>query len=126
MTLVDTDVIIWYMRGSEKAARALFRLGDFSVSAVTYMELVQGMRNRKELNALRHQLRAWTCKVIPLDEEISNRATGYVEQFFLTHSVRLADALIAATAVAHGAPLLTGNARHYRPIKDLKIKLFRS
>lgn len=125
MTLVDTDVIIWYMRGSDKAARALAGLGDFAVSAVTYMELVQGMRNRRELGALRRQLRAWACRVVPLDEDISARAIHYVETHFLTHAVRMADALIGATAVAHGVPLLTGNARHYRPIRDLALRQFR-
>ena len=37
----------------------------------------------------------------------------------------LADALIAATAVAHGSALLTGNSRHYRAIPDLVMEEFR-
>ncbi|MEL6761822.1 MAG: PIN domain-containing protein, partial [Myxococcota bacterium] len=48
--LVDTDVLIWYMRGNPKAARALESLPDRALSAVTYMELVEGLRNKAELS----------------------------------------------------------------------------
>jgi predicted nucleic acid-binding protein len=41
----------------------------------------------------------------------------YVEQHYLSHSLKLADALIAAAAVSNGTPLLTGNDKHYNIIK---------
>ena len=40
--LVDTDVLIWYLRGHEEAARFLDSLQELKLSAVTWMELVQG------------------------------------------------------------------------------------
>ena len=49
----------------------------------------------------------------------------YVEQHFLSHSLTCADALIAATVVANGETLLTANAKHYRPIRDLDVRPFR-
>ncbi len=69
--LIDTDVLIWYMRGNEKAYQAV---------------------------------------------ENSNN--------FLSHSMQLADALIGATAIAYGFPILTGNDKHYKVMKDLEIKKF--
>lgn len=39
--------------------------------------------------------------------------------------MQMADALIAATAIDHGEPLVTANDRHYRHIPDLEIELFR-
>ncbi len=51
--LIDTDVLIWYMRGNEKAYKTIEKTDGFSVSVVTYIELVQGKRNKKELNLLR-------------------------------------------------------------------------
>jgi predicted nucleic acid-binding protein len=39
--------------------------------------------------------------------------------------VRAGDALVAATAVEHGLVLCTGNARHFKAIRDLKIKAFK-
>jgi predicted nucleic acid-binding protein len=44
--LVDTDVLVWYMRGNEKAKRVIKNLNSFSISVVTYIELVQGLRNK--------------------------------------------------------------------------------
>jgi predicted nucleic acid-binding protein len=122
--LVDTDVLIWYLRGNPRAADALDSLEGFDVSVVTYMELVQGMRNKKELRTLRAALAEWGTRILMIDEGISMRAMFYVEQHFHSDNLRLADSLIAATAVVHGAPLLTGNAKHYRMISDLAVEKF--
>lgn len=123
--LVDTDVIIWFMRGNENARKALAVQRQLIFSAVTYMELIQGLRNTKELQALRQALHEWDAKILYVTEEISNRAVLYMEKHFLSHALQLADALIGATAAAHGLPLLTGNDKHYKIISDLAIKRFR-
>ena len=122
--LIDTDVLIWYMRGNEKAYLVVENLDNFFISVVTYMELVQGMRNKKELNHLRKALHGWNAQILYVSEEISAKAMFYVEQHFLSHSMQLADALIGATAIAYGFPILTGNEKHYKIMKDLEIKKF--
>ena len=123
--LVDTDVLIWYMKGNKNAYGLLEHAEFFFISAVTYMELVQGMRNKKELNSLRRALNDWNSKVLYITEDISVKAMFFVEQHFLSHSIQLADALIAATALAHGMPIATGNERHYKVLKDVNVKKFR-
>ncbi len=123
--LVDTDVLIWYMRGNEKAHQVIENETDLNLSVVTYVELVQGMRNKRELNLLRKSIKNWNAKIIYITEEISAKAMFYVEQHYLSHSIQLADALIAATAVSYGFPLLTANDKHYKMIKNLHIKIFR-
>ena len=122
--LIDTDVLIWYMRGKRSAADFLDAVPGKSISAVTYMELVQGMRNKEELLALRDCLREWKCSVLHITEAVSHRAIIYVERHFLAHSLRLADALIGATAIERGLPLATANYKHYRVIDDLIIEQF--
>jgi hypothetical protein len=123
--LVDTDVLIWYFKGNENAYQIIENSSNFFISVVTYMELVQGMRNKKELNNLRKALHIWNAKILYISEEISAKAMFYIEQHFLSHSMQLADALIGATAIAYGNPVLTGNDKHYKVLKDLKIKRFR-
>ncbi len=125
MLLIDTDVLIWYMRGNEKAYKHIERNRNFQISVVTYIELVQGMRNKKELNGFRKFLKLWNAGLIYINEEISTKAMFYVEQHYLSHSLQLADALIGATAVSHGLSILTGNDKHYKSIKDIQIKKFR-
>jgi len=122
--IIDTDVLIWYMKGNEKAYKAIEMANNFFISVVTYMELVQGMRNKKELNSLRRSIHSWDAKVLYISEEISSKAMFYVEQHFLSHSLQLADALIGATAVAYGLPILTGNDKHYKTVKDIQITKF--
>ena len=90
--LIDTDVFIWYMRGNEKAYQVIENLDNFFISVVTYMELVQGLRNKKELNHLRKALHEWNAQILYISEEISVKAMFYVEQHFLSYSMQLADA----------------------------------
>ncbi len=123
--IIDTDVLIWYLKGNEKAYQAIENLDGFFISVVTYMELVQGMRNKHELNTLRKALHIWNAKILYISEEISAKAMFYVEQHFLSHSMQLADALIGATAINRGIPILTANNKHYKMMKDLQVKTFR-
>ena len=123
--LVDTDVLIWYLRGNERAREAIESLPSFSVSVVTYMELVQGMRSQRELAALRRSLKNWNAGVLYVNEEISIKAMFLVERHFLSDSLRLADALIASTALANGVPVLTANDKHYKAVSQLDIEIFR-
>ena len=122
--LIDTDVIIWYMRGNLNALTAIEKHKEFTISVVTYMELVQGMRNKNELLILRKALKSWSTKIIYITEEISSKAMFYVEQHYLSHSMQLADALIGATAVSNGISLLTGNTKHYKIVKEIKLSKF--
>lgn len=123
--LIDTDVLIWYLKGNEKAYQLIENTNNFYISVVTYMELVQGMRDKKELNNLRKGLHAWNAQIIYISEEISAKAMFYVEQHFLSHSMQLADALIGATAMVYGIPVLTENNKHYKAITNIQIKKFR-
>lgn len=122
--LIDTDVLVWYMRGNENAFQVIENSNNFFISVIAYMELVQGLRNKKELNHLRKALHGWNAQILYVSEEISVKAMFYVEQHFLSHSMQPADALIGATAIAHGFPLLTENDKHYKAMKDLEIKKF--
>ena len=123
--VVDTDVLIWYMKGNQKAFKAIEMSNHFFISVVTYIELVQGMRNKNELNNLRRALHGWDSKILYISEEISVKAMFFVEQHYLSHSIQLADALIGATVIAYGLPILTGNDKHYKILKDMQIRKFR-
>jgi hypothetical protein len=122
--LVDSDVLIWYLRGDERAAQFLDGLPNLSLSAVTYMELVQGMRNRQELRDLQSDLKSRNAVILPISERISERAVLLVEAHFHSHALQLADALIGATALELAFPLATANIKHYKVIEGLKLEAF--
>ena len=122
--IIDTDVLIWYLRGNEKAKIIIEQSLPFSISVVTYIELIQGMKNKTEFRKFQKQIKNWNIEIIQIDPEISSRAMFYVQEYSLSHSMMLADALIAATAVQNSESILTANDKHYKFIPNIDCKKF--
>ncbi len=122
--IIDTDVLIWDLRGNEKAREIVLNSVPFSISVITYMEVVQGMRNKRDLQIFIKQLRKWSVNIVQLDNIISTRAMIYVEEYFLSHSMELADALIASTVIERNDILVTANDKHYKHIPNIQIEKF--
>ena len=70
------------------------------------MELIQGMINKDEMKKFQKQIQKWNVDIIQIDKEISARAMFYVQEYALSHSMMLADGIIAATAVQYGEILV--------------------
>lgn len=122
--LVDTDVLIWHLRGLPKATRKLDALDRLTISATTYLELLQGFRNRAEMVAVQKSLAMRNTDRLPLTPPITERAIGLMEVLSLSHGLQLGDALIAATALEHGLPVLTANTKHFSAIEGLVVEVF--
>jgi predicted nucleic acid-binding protein len=112
--LVDSDILIEVSRG--RNADIISRWIELSYSdAVLYSpvsvaELWAGARP-SEHEALDNLFRALTC--VPINEEVGRQAGAYLRLYRQRHGVEVADALIGASAVAHGAELWTRNRKHY-------------
>lgn len=124
--LFDTDVLISYFRGSTKAADIIERDVNPKISVVTYMELLQGVRDKKEMRAITSFLADMGIATLALTENIGHRASIYLEAHVLRDGMTMADALIAATAAEKSLILCTGNVKHFRVIEDLQIEAFRA
>jgi predicted nucleic acid-binding protein len=122
--IIDTDVLIWHLRGNEKAKELIHKSIPFSISVVTYIEIIQGMRDKKEMSSLIKQLAKWNVDIIQINQDISTRAMIYVEQYHHSSAMELADALIAATCINNSEILITGNEKHYKYIPNIQIKKF--
>lgn len=122
--IIDTDVLVWYLRGNEYAKKAVEENIPFSISVVTYMELMQGMNNKDEMKRFQKQIQIWNANISQIDKEISSRAMFYVQEYALSHAMMLADALIAATVVQNGETLLTANDKHYKFIPTIEWRKF--
>ena len=97
----------------------------FSISIVTYMELVRGMRDKRELAKMKKAFAEMGVEIIPLSESISLRASDYVEMYSLSHSMEMADALIAGTCIEENETLVTANDKHYRVVEGIRVTIFR-
>jgi predicted nucleic acid-binding protein len=123
--IFDTDVIIWCFRGNERAAAAIKEELEREISTVSLMELLQGARSKQEQKVIGKFLRDLSFSVLPLSENIGHRACIYVEEYCLKGGLQMADALIAATAVEHRKTLCSGNAKHYRVVSEIELKVFK-
>lgn len=118
--LYDTDVLIEYLRGRD-AAKDFFRRcdeADWLVSAITTAELFAGVRNGEQ-----DELQAFLSlfDAIEVDAELARRAGLLRNQYLSTHGTGLADAVIAASALASSATLVTFNERHYPMVDDILV-----
>lgn len=122
--IFDTDIFIWIQRGSARAAKLVEQDEERHLSVQTYMELLQGAKNRKQHEVTQAFLRDFGFRTLPLSENIGHRAAIYIEEYALSHGLRAGDALVAATAAESGLTLCSSNAKHFKPIRDLKLKVF--
>jgi predicted nucleic acid-binding protein len=120
--LVDTDILIDVARGVEEAIEALEEWETeriVGVSAITYMELLVGCRDKREQRAVEKFMERF--ELISVNIEITEEAIQLLRRYRLSHGLLIADALIAATAMANGIPLVSKNQRDYRYIDDLEL-----
>lgn len=123
MMILDSDVIIWYLRGLSSARPYLEQKG-FSCSVISYLEVLQGSKNKKEQQEIIKFFKIMQANIIQISPNISLKAQYYVEEFGLSHSMVLQDAIIAATAIENSLSLVTSNTKHYKQIPNLKLTNF--
>jgi len=123
--IFDTDIFIWVQRGNQKAAALIDRTQERYLSVYSYLELLQTAKNRRQQDTIHDFLSSFGFIALPLTENVGHRALIYIEAYSLSHGLRAGDAVIAATAAENNLPLVSGNAKHFKPIRGLKLKIFK-
>ncbi|MEE6286844.1 PIN domain-containing protein [Georgenia sp. MJ173] len=118
--LVDTSILIDVLRGERAAATALRDArasGVLHASEVTRVEVLAGMRPQ-ESDATRALFGAFAWH--PLDERVADIAGDLGRRWLPSHrGIDSADLVIAATAIAIDARLLTRNVKHFPMFRGL-------
>ncbi len=125
IVIFDTDIFIWIQRGNVRAAALVDAQVERYLSIQTYMELLQGAKDKQQLRSTKKFIAQLGFIVLPLTENIGHRAMIYVEQHSLLGGMRAGDALIAATAVENDMQLSSSNEKHFKVIKELDLKVFK-
>jgi predicted nucleic acid-binding protein len=118
--LIDTDVLVDYLRGEPralaylKAARALLR-----VSCLTLAELYVGVRDGAERDALARL--EGLLEAVEVDRDIAVRAGLFRRDYGSSHGTGLIDAVIAASTLATQSALVTLNARHFPMLRGVIV-----
>lgn len=121
MVLCDTNIFISAFNGRQDTIDQLDKIGlnDIVISAVTVMELFQGMGNKDKLAQMKKKIKYYD--IIQIDEFISAKAVELIETYKLSHGLQIPDAIIGATAVIHQIPLYTYNVRDFDFLPHIKL-----
>jgi len=116
--LLDTDVLIDFLRGQPQAVQLLEDTDcEFHVSAVSVAELYVGVRDGREREVL-DQL-VGVLRTIEISTEIAQQAGLWRREYGKSHGTGILDALIAACADALQIPLATLNVKHFPMLPNI-------
>jgi predicted nucleic acid-binding protein len=122
----DTDVLIDYFDISNlrhsKCCEILenqIGLDNIILSAITFLEIQSGARNKSEQNKIRKKLARFNMAL--LSAEITTQAIDLFEKYRLSHGLAIPDCLISSKAVVLDVELFTFNVKDYRFIDSVKL-----
>ncbi len=120
---IDSDVLIWHLRGDLRALERLRRLRDDEA-----VQLWTGAMQRAEVvSFMRPDEGAFTelflsqFRTAPVDQEVVDLAGALYRKWHPSHGVDPNDALLAATTIRTGGRIYTLNTRHY-PMPDVTVE----
>lgn len=121
MYTLDTNAIIYYLKGDEDSVRILNKIFSENlplyVSALTETELFSfSYLTPRDVERIEGLIR--TVAVIPVDSRIA-RIAGLLRR---KYRLAIADSVIAATALFTGTTLLTRNIRDFKRIPNLLLR----
>jgi predicted nucleic acid-binding protein len=118
--LLDSCILIDYLRDYPAAVAYLEGLDRWPlISALTVTELYAGVRDGRERAVLDGLVVG--LEVVAVDRAIAERGGLFRRDHGRSHGVGVVDAVIAATAIARGAALVTRNAKHLPMVEDLVV-----
>lgn len=109
--LVDTDVVVDFLRGVQPAVRFIRdHARQLHLSAIVVAEIYAGARTN-EMAGIERFVESFP--VIAISTEIAAAGGSLKQQYGRSHGLGLADAIIAASALEHGLYLASQNVKHY-------------
>ena len=126
MYLLDTDTIIYNLKGHEVVKENLQRhIEDpMKISIITLMELYYGAHKSEKVagNLAKVKRLETEFEIIPTGKESAD-IFGMLKAILEKTGTRLDDfdLIIASCAMAHNLTLVTNNMRHFKRIEGLKL-----
>ena len=126
MFLLDTNTLIYFFKGQGRVAERLLATSprDIAIPAIALFELETGLRKSSAPDKRRRQLTA-LCEMVMLipfgSDEAEAAASVRVALEQQGRPIGPYDVLIAGTAVAHKATLVTHNQAEFARISGLQL-----
>ena len=117
--LLDTDILVDFLRGYSKAVAFVNANSErIILSTIVVAELYAGVKGAAEQAALDEFVSLF--RIVPVNVNIAKAGGLYKRDYAESHGVGLADAILAATAEAENVELKTLNTKHYPMLKGLR------
>lgn len=119
--LLDSNILIYAMKGQEKYVEIIASLGMTGISVLSHMELFIGVHSTQEEGELISILRE--IVIVPLTEEIALAAVDSLKKqgHKSLCNARVVDFAIAHTALSLNVPLVTNNPKDFESFEGLKL-----
>lgn len=120
---IDSDVLIWHLRGNERATEFLRRLKSLReyelwIGAMQRAEIVFFMRTSEETAT---ELFLSQFQTASVTQDIVDKAGRFYRKWNPSHGIDINDALLAAIATETGGIVYSLNVKHY-PMPELIVK----
>lgn len=120
---IDSDILIWHLRGERKAMNSLRRLRDSDE-----YELWTGIMQRAEVvffmlpdEEESTMLFLSQFKTEPIDQALIDDAASLYRKWHPSHGIDIHDAILAATSMQTGGRIFCLNRKHY-PMPEVLVK----
>ncbi len=121
LILCDTNIFISWFAGRIDTINTLESIGldNILIPSISTMELIQGIRNKREQTEFREKLKKY--HIIHFSETTSRLAIELMEKYKLSHGLLIPDAIIAATAITYDLKLFTYNIKDFIFISGIRL-----
>ena len=115
MVVIDSDILVWVLRGNRQITERFNKTvieteGNIFITPVQIAEIYAGLLPKEK--AMVESFLS-SLGVIAIDEKIGRQAGDFINKYGKSHSVTLADAMVAAASRISGYEIWTRNKKHY-------------
>ncbi len=115
MILIDSDIIIWILRGNSDIKNKFEELarqteGQLYITPIQIAEIYAGIREKEKIET---ELFLDSLLQLSIDYQIGHLAGTYLNKYKKSHGITISDGLIAASAKKFNLKVWTLNRKHY-------------
>jgi len=120
IVFLDTNIVIEYIKQRDKnIISCVESFDEVYINEIIVMELYQGARDKKELNYIKKQIMKF--ELLKITPEIISLSREILEQYTLSHNMKIMDAIISATVMSYDIDLYTLNKKDFRYLKQINL-----
>lgn len=121
MYIVDTDILIWVLRGKQSYKNYIETLADKDTLAISTITIAEIYKNIFPAELIKTELFLSHLYTVPVTVEIAKQAGLYWQQYKKhLNNLSITDCLIASTAYTNNGVLVSLNGKHF-PMKDIQV-----